>query len=150
MEPRSVVLSCQAGCLLPDLRLHIPVPPQPSPYGARIVICDYNALLVSVTGLLRMSNYCVFQAYDGEAAKELCTQLGDISLLILNTEGTGMDTPTLVRYIRRSLPNLPVLHIGAVMPAGMPEDVPNLDESFDAPRLLATVEALLQPAAVVS
>ena len=92
-----------------------------------------------------MSNYCVFQAYDGEAARELCTQLADIRLLILNTEGTGMDTPTLVRYIRQSLPNLPVLHIGVVMPAGMPEDVPNLDESFNAPRLLATVEALLHP-----
>ena len=98
-----------------------------------------------MTGLLRMSNYCVFQAYDGEAARELCTQLPDIRLLILNTEGTGMDTPTLVRYIRQSLPSLPVLHIGVVMPAGMPEDVPNLDESFNAPRLLATVEALLHP-----
>jgi hypothetical protein len=32
----------------------------PSGEGRRIVICDYNALLQSVTGLLRMSGYCVF------------------------------------------------------------------------------------------
>jgi hypothetical protein len=30
--------------------------------GLRIVICDYNALLLSVTGFLRMSGYRVFQA----------------------------------------------------------------------------------------
>ena len=32
--------------------------------GRRIIICDYHALLLSVTGLLRMSGYRVFQAYD--------------------------------------------------------------------------------------
>jgi CheY-like chemotaxis protein len=37
----------------------------PSTKGRRIVICDYNALLLSVTGLLRMSSYSVFQAHDG-------------------------------------------------------------------------------------
>src|SRR5690349_12575028 len=40
----------------------------PSTRGRRIVICDYNALLLSVTGLLRMSDYAVFQAHDGWAA----------------------------------------------------------------------------------
>lgn len=90
-----------------------------------------------------MSNYCVFQAYDGLAAQELCTQLEDIKLLILNTEGTGMDTGTLVRSIRRRVPNLAALHIGATSPPGMPEDVPNLDESFNAGQLLAQVESLL-------
>ena len=59
--------------------------PVPSSEGRRIVICDYNALLLSVTGLLRMSGYCVFQAHDGLAAQELCVQLDDISLLVLNT-----------------------------------------------------------------
>ena len=49
--------------------------------GRRIVICDYNALLLSVTGLLRMSRYCVFQAHDGHAAEELCVELPDIALL---------------------------------------------------------------------
>jgi hypothetical protein len=53
--------------------------PVPSSEGRRIVICDYNALLLSVTGLLRMSGYCVFQAHDGQAARELCVGLPTIS-----------------------------------------------------------------------
>jgi hypothetical protein len=39
--------------------------------GSRIVICDYNALLKSVTGLLRMHGYRVFEAYDAPAVEEL-------------------------------------------------------------------------------
>jgi DNA-binding response OmpR family regulator len=106
------------------------------------VICDYHALLISVTGLLRMNGYCVFQAYDGEAARELCDKLPDIGLLILNTEGTGMDMPTLVRSIREDHPGLPVLHIGSSHPANMPAGVPTLPESFNSDELLAAVGAL--------
>ena len=81
--------------------------PVPSSEGRRIVICDYNALLLSVTGLLRMSGYCVFQAYDAMAARELCGQLPNIEMLILNTTGTGVDSATLVRDIRESHPPYP-------------------------------------------
>jgi CheY-like chemotaxis protein len=112
-------------------------------YGRRIVICDYHALLMSVTGLLRMSGYCVFQAYDGQAARELCRELPNIELLILNTNGTGTDTPSLVREIRGEHPNLPVLHIGISTLAGMPADVPTLAESFTADQLLSAVDGLL-------
>lgn len=112
-------------------------------YGLRIVICDYNALLISVTGLLRMSGYCVFQAYDAHAARELCRELPNISLLILNTVGAGTDTPSLVREIRTHHPGLPVLHIGSSPLEGMPADVPTLAETFTADQLLATVATLL-------
>jgi DNA-binding NtrC family response regulator len=115
----------------------------PSTGGRRIVICDYNALLLSVTGLLRMSGYCVFQAYDAMAVRELCAQLPDIELLILNTTGTGVDSATLVRDLRESHPALPVLHIGNWELDGMPEDVPTLAESFTAPQLLTTVARLM-------
>jgi response regulator RpfG family c-di-GMP phosphodiesterase len=119
--------------------------PPTSPIGAvRVVICDYNALLASVTGLLRMSGYYVFQAYDGEAATELCTVLPDVSLLVLNTEGTGVDTPAMVRRIRERKPHLAVLHIGTHPLPGMPEDVISLDEKFTAARLLDTVAELLR------
>ena len=111
--------------------------------GNRIVICDYNALLLSVTGLLRMSGYCVFQAYDAEAARELCRELPDIGLLVLNTAGTGTDTPSLVRDIRKKHPNLPLLHIGAAALEGMPADVPTIAESFTAEELLLVVNALM-------
>jgi DNA-binding NtrC family response regulator len=117
--------------------------PVPSNEGRRIVICDYNALLQSVTGLLRMSGYCVFQAYDAMAARELCGQLPDIEMLILNTTGTGVDSATLVREIREYHPALPVLHIGNAALDGMPDDVPTLTERFTAPELLTTVAGLL-------
>jgi hypothetical protein len=115
----------------------------PSTEGRRIVICDYNALLLSVTGLLRMSGYCVFQAYDALAVRELCGGLPNIELLILNTTGTGVDSATLVRDIRESHPALAVLHIGNRELDGMPEDVPTLAESFTAPQLLTTVAGLM-------
>jgi DNA-binding response OmpR family regulator len=90
-----------------------------------------------------MSGYCVFQAYDAQAARELCRELPNIELLILNTTGSGADTPTLVREIRETHLGLPVLHIGNSTLAGMPADVPTLAESFTADQLLMTVDALL-------
>jgi hypothetical protein len=113
--------------------------------GRRIVICDYNALLLSVTGLLRMSGYCVFQAYNAEAARELCLTLPNISLLVLNTTGTGTDTPTLVREIREDRPNFPYSTSGEWLYSGCPLTC-RLAESFSAGQLLTAVEALKSPA----
>jgi hypothetical protein len=90
-----------------------------------------------------MSGYCVFQAYDARAARELCHELPNIELLILNTTGTGTDTPSLVHDIRGRLPNLAVLHIGTEALEGMPADVPTLAETFSAEQLLMSVDALL-------
>jgi DNA-binding response OmpR family regulator len=115
----------------------------PRPTSKRIIICDYNALLLSVTGLLRMSGYRVFQAHDGLAARELCHELPNIGLLILNTTGTGENTPSLIGLIRREHPDMPVLHIGTAALAGMPSDVPTLSESFTPDQLLAAVRELL-------
>jgi hypothetical protein len=77
------------------------------------------------------------------AVRELCCQLPDIELLILNTTGTGVDSATLVRDIRESYPALPVLHIGNWALDGMPDDVPTLVESFTAQQLLTTVAELM-------
>ncbi len=118
--------------------------PVPSGEGRRIVICDYNALLQSVTGLLRMSGFYVFQAHDGLAAQELCVQLPRIALLILNTYGTGIDIGGLIRDAREAKPNLPVLHIGCSIPDGLPDDVPTLAEGFTPDQLLMTVDALIE------
>jgi hypothetical protein len=89
-----------------------------------------------------MSGYSVFQAHDGLAARELCHELPNIALLILNTTGTGADTPSLVQLIRREHPDLPALHIGNSPLAGMPANVPTLTESFTADQLLRIVESL--------
>jgi hypothetical protein len=114
-----------------------------SPGAKRVVICDYNALLQSVTGLLRMSGYAVYQAYDGEAAADICRFMPDINLLVLNTEGTGLDTPKLVEDVRRAHPGLPVLHIGPQPIPGMPSDVKNLSDTFGLDELLTTVRELV-------
>jgi hypothetical protein len=123
----------------------IPERPVPSIKGRRIVICDYNALLLSVTGLLRMSDYAVFQAHDGYAAQELCTLLPNIELLILNTYRTGIDVGELCQNVRTHKQGLPILHIGSTIPEGLPDDVPTLAEDFTAESLLLTVRALVQP-----
>ena len=122
----------------------LPQRPVPSPEGRRIVICDYNALLLSVTGLLRMSGYSVFQAHDGWAAQELCVLLPNIELLVLNTYGTGIDVGQLCRNVRTSKRGLPILHIGANTPVGLPADVPSLEEDFNAETLLSAVGALIK------
>jgi CheY-like chemotaxis protein len=118
----------------------------PSTKGRRIVICDYNALPLSVTGLLRMSDYSVFQAHDGWAAQELCTLLPDIELLVLNTYRTGIDVGELCNNVRAGKPALAILHIGSTIPDGLPDDVPTLPEDFTAESLLLTVRALVEPA----
>ena len=114
--------------------------PGPAP---RIIVCDYNQLLQSVTGLLRMSGYAVFQAYDGLATAELCAQLPNIRLVVLNTYGTGTDLGDLIDSVRRVQPRMPVLHIGNTVPASLPADVPTLMEDFTPDDLLRSVEALI-------
>jgi DNA-binding NtrC family response regulator len=90
-----------------------------------------------------MAGYQVFQAHDGKAAVELCMQLPNISLLVLNTYGTGVDTPTLVRQVRKHTPGLPILHIGKAPIPGMPSDVVELHESFTPDQLLGVVRDLI-------
>ncbi len=118
--------------------------PVPSSEGRRIVICDYNALLLSVTGLLRMGNYCVFQAHDGLAAEELCGRMPKIALLVLNTYGTGIDVGDLVRRVRLASPGIQVLHIGSTIPEGLPDDVLTISEVFTPEFLLDTVRTLIE------
>ena len=119
--------------------------PPRTPHGApRVIICDYNALLQSVTGLLRMSGFCVFEAYNGEAANELCRFLPEIDLLVLNTEGTGTDTPRLIKNVREAQPGLPVLHIGKEPLPEMPADVSHIPETFRPAQLLTLVDTLLE------
>src|SRR3954451_15151266 len=123
-------MSAQRSALLSEVR--------------RIVICDYNALLLSVTRLLRMSPYCVFQAHNGSAAEELCVELPKISLLVLNTYGTGVEVGGLIRRVRIAKPGMPVLHIGFTIPEGLPADVPTLAETFTPEQLLLAVSALME------
>ena len=75
-----------------------------------------------------MNGYAVFQAYDSEAASDICRFMPDIHL---------------VEDVRRAHPGLPVLHIGARPIPGMPADVENLPDTFGMNELLDTVRSLV-------
>ena len=110
--------------------------------GRRIVICDYNALLQSVTGVLRMNGYCVFQAQDSAATEELCLTLPNIGLLILNTNQGYVSTLDVIHSVRTAKPDFPVLHIGTRKGADIPENVLLLSAPFTAEHLLGVVDDL--------
>jgi hypothetical protein len=119
---------------------------RPVPYtqGRRIVICDYSTPVQSVTDLLRMSDYCVFEAHDGLAAEELCRRMPEIALLVLNTFGKRIDVGDLVGRVRLVNPGIQILHIGAAISADLPYDVPTIPEVFTAEFLLSYVTALIE------
>ena len=75
--------------------------------------------------------------------RDLCRYMPEIDLLVLNTEGSGVNTPQLVEDVRRAHPGLPVLHIGARPIPGMPADVENLQDTFGVNDLLDTVRSLV-------
>jgi DNA-binding response OmpR family regulator len=108
--------------------------------GRRLVICDYNALLLSVTGVLRMSGYSVFQAHDSAATEELCLTLPDIGLLIVNTAPNYASTLDVIHTVRAAKPTFPILHIGTRSAPDTPGDVPTLSAPFSPERLLEVVD----------
>jgi len=118
--------------------------PVPSTEGRRIVVSDHSALLQSVTGLLRLEHYCVFQAHDGRAAEELCARMPDIALLVVNSHGLGLDVGDLIRRVRLASPAIKILHIGSTIPAGKPDNVPTISEEFTAASLVTTVRTLIE------
>jgi len=114
--------------------------------GRRVVICDHNVLLLSVTGVLRKSGYCIFEAHDGAATEELCLTLPDIGLLIVNTASTYASTLEVIRTVRAANPAFPILHIGTRTAQDTPDDVPTLDAPFSSERLLEVVDELFATA----
>jgi hypothetical protein len=105
-------LPAKAGRLRRYLGLHM-FDDAPRATGRRIVICDYNALLQSVTGVLRMNGYCVFQAQDSAATAELCLTLTDIGLLVLNTTPGYVSTLEVIHTVRAAKPDFPPYSISA-------------------------------------
>jgi CheY-like chemotaxis protein len=124
----------------PDSRLHS---------GAHIVCADRNReLLDMIVGTLREDDHCVFQAYDGLAALELCIHLRRIDLLITNTSMPGLNGPELIRQVREELPTLAILYVRNLdspdeLPDSLPPDVPTLSEPFTPEQLRAAVRLLL-------
>jgi DNA-binding response OmpR family regulator len=112
----------------------------------RIVATDDDPnLLALVVTTLRDAGYCVFAAYDGDAACELALALSELDLLVTNTRlGTG-SARQLIRLVRQEKPDLAILHVGDPLPNpdGLLSDVPSLREPFTAEELLSAVQRLL-------
>jgi DNA-binding response OmpR family regulator len=117
--------------------------------GAHIVCADRNReLLDMIVRTLRKDDHCVFQAFDGLAALELCLNLRRIDLLITNTSMPGLNGPQLIRQVREELPTLAILYIKNLdspdeVPNSLPPDVPILPEPFTPEQLRAAVRPLL-------
>jgi len=143
-SPSTVRYTATSGCPTPDSRPNVsPRSHTAPPKGARIVVLDSNPILVSVSGVLRMAGYRVFQAYDGQAAIELCFQLPHIRLLILNTHVDGLNSLGLIEEVRDHHPAIPILHIDTHRADGLPTDIPTLTEPFTAAALMNCVAGLL-------
>jgi|SRR5689334_5586537 two-component system cell cycle sensor histidine kinase/response regulator CckA len=101
-----------------------------------------------IVDTLRKEDHCVFQAYDGLAALELCMSLREIDLLITNTSMPGLNGPELIRQIRKEMPTLRILYVRNldspdVTPEGLPPDVATIAEPFTPEELLSAVKPLL-------
>lgn len=101
-----------------------------------------------IVDTLRKEDHCVFQAYDGLAALELCLSLRAIDLLVTNTNMPGLNGPELIRKVRKEMPTLPILYVKNldspyVAPEGLPPDVPTISEPFTPEQLVAAVRPLL-------
>ena len=112
-------------------------------FGIRLRLTCRRQLRTTDPASTAISGYRVFQAHDGLDARELCYELPKIGLLILNSTGAGVDTPSLIGLIRSEHPDLAVLHIGPSRLPGMPSNVPTLPESFTVDQLLMIVESLM-------
>jgi DNA-binding response OmpR family regulator len=110
--------------------------------GPRIIVShDDPAVLDFITSTLRSVGYHVFQAYDGVSALELALLLPN-RLLVVNSRLGALDGPELIQRVRKQLPHVGILHIGADDQQRLPPDVPTLPEPFSADQLLAAVASI--------
>ena len=110
-----------------------------------LVTDDDPKLLGHLTLVLRDAGYTVFALYNGLSALQAATSLDSLDLLITNTRLLDLGAPELIRRVRESKPDLPILHIGDPLPADDTAlaDVPSLREPYTRDRLLGLVGELL-------
>ena len=118
--------------------------------GRHIVVADEDPHMVAqVMGILREQGHAVFHAYDVLAATQLAFALDPCDLVISNTKVEGADGVELIQYLRKRLPDLPIIYLAntgrstAEIEAHLPSNVPILREPFEEAELLAAVAKAL-------
>jgi DNA-binding NtrC family response regulator len=118
--------------------------------GRHIIVADEDPRMVEfVITTLRNDGHAVFHAFDALSATQLAIGLENCDLVISNTKVEGADGVEMILYLRKRLPNLPIIYLantGRSTPeveAQLPPDVPILREPFTAEDLRGTVAAML-------
>jgi two-component system cell cycle sensor histidine kinase/response regulator CckA len=116
----------------------------------RIIVTDEDRAAVAfIIKTLREDGHEVFHAYDALAAGQLAVAIPRIDLVISNTKVEGADGLQVMRQLRRTRPEVPILYLantGRSTPeieAELPDGVPILREPFTVERLRAAVDQLL-------
>jgi DNA-binding response OmpR family regulator len=118
--------------------------------GRHIVVADEDPRMVAhVVRILREQGHAVFHAYDVPAATQLAFALDPCDLVISNTKVEGADGVELIQYLRKRLPDLPIIYLANMgrstpeIEAHLPSDVPVLRVPFEEKELLTAVSKLL-------
>lgn len=126
----------------------------PKGKGERILLVDdEQAVLTMSKGLLEAFNYRVTVARDGlEALSIHREQRGAFDMVITDTMMPGMDGPALIRYLKRSDPELKVIAISGLADSSSllaaPENLAGrLQKPYEGQELLSLVSSVLSPGA---
>lgn len=119
-------------------------------FGRHIVVADEDPKMVErIIRALREDGHAVFHAYDVLSATQLAFALNPCDLVISNTKVEGTDGVELMQYLRKRMPDLPIIYlanIGRSTPeaeAALPPDIPILREPFSMEELRKTVLGML-------
>ena len=108
-----------------------------------------RAAVAFLVKTLREDGHEVFHAYDTLAAGQLAMALRQVDLVISDTKVEGADGVEVIRQLRETRPEVPVLYLAnegrstPALEAQLPADVPILREPFTPEKLRAAVGALL-------
>jgi len=91
-------------------------PSDPLPLGARKVILsvdDEPSILNTRKQILKVANYNVINAIDGETALEVFDAVPNIDLVLLDFAMPGMDGGSVAREMKRRRPSVPICMVTA-------------------------------------
>jgi two-component system, cell cycle sensor histidine kinase and response regulator CckA len=112
MLPRHIAAAGAVVAAKPDQHADAPGAPETTGFGTVLIVEDEDAVRLFSARALRAKGYKVLEARTGEAAMELFGVIDEpVDLMITDAVMPEMDGPTLIRIIRETRPELPVICI---------------------------------------